>query len=90
MTLAAFLAVAGLLTLGAVSPGPAVLMSARTGVSEGLRTGFFLSLGIGAGAEMQRPMAIAILGGLTTSTLLTLVVIPAIYVMVTRDGRVTR
>lgn len=49
-----------------------------------------LAFGIGAGAEMQRPMAIAILGGLTTSTLLTLVVIPAIYVMVTRDGRVTR
>jgi HAE1 family hydrophobic/amphiphilic exporter-1 len=49
-----------------------------------------LAFGIGAGAEMQWPMAIAILGGLTTSTLLTLVVIPAIYVLVTRDGRVTR
>ncbi len=39
MTLAAFLAAAGLHVLAAVSPGPAVLMSARTGVTEGLRTG---------------------------------------------------
>ncbi len=50
MTPAAFLAVAALLTMGAVSPGPAVLMSARTGVTEGLRTGFFLAMGIGLGA----------------------------------------
>lgn len=50
MTPAAFLAVATLLTLGAVSPGPAVLMSARTGVTEGMRTGFFLAMGIGLGA----------------------------------------
>ena len=50
MTPAAFLAVATLLTLGAISPGPAVLMSARTGVTEGMRTGFFLAMGIGLGA----------------------------------------
>ena len=49
MTLAAFLAVAFLHLMAAVSPGPAVLMSARTGVTEGLRTGFFLALGIGIG-----------------------------------------
>ncbi len=59
MTLAAFLAVAGLLTMGAVSPGPAVLMAARTGVSEGLRTGFFLSLGIGAGAVIWAVLALS-------------------------------
>lgn len=59
MTLAAFLAVAGLLTMGAVSPGPAVLMSARTGVTEGLRTGFFLSLGIGAGAVFWATLALS-------------------------------
>jgi threonine/homoserine/homoserine lactone efflux protein len=59
MTLTAFLAVAGLLTMGAVSPGPAVLMSARTGVSEGLRTGFFLSLGIGAGAVFWAVLALS-------------------------------
>jgi threonine/homoserine/homoserine lactone efflux protein len=59
MTLTAFLAVAGLLTMGAVSPGPAVLMSARTGVSEGMRTGFFLSLGIGAGAVFWAVLALS-------------------------------
>lgn len=49
MTLAAFLAVAFLHLMAAISPGPAVLMSARTGVTEGLRTGFFLACGIGIG-----------------------------------------
>ncbi|MGL4319885.1 MAG: LysE family translocator [Paracoccaceae bacterium] len=49
MTLAAFLAVSLLHLMAAVSPGPAVLMSARTGVTEGLRTGFFLAVGIGIG-----------------------------------------
>ncbi|RUS60053.1 LysE family translocator [Pseudorhodobacter sp. E13] len=50
MTLAAFLAVAFLHLMAAISPGPAVLMAARTGVTEGLRTGTFLAFGIGAGA----------------------------------------
>lgn len=50
MTLAAFLAVAVLHLMAAISPGPAVLMAARTGVTEGMRTGAFLAMGIGAGA----------------------------------------
>ena len=50
MSLAAFLAVALMSLFAAVSPGPAVLMAARTGVTEGMRTGAFLALGIGAGA----------------------------------------
>ena len=58
MTLAAFIAVATLLTMGAVSPGPAVLMSARTGVTEGLRTGFFLAIGIGLGAVFWSVLAL--------------------------------
>ncbi|MES1256894.1 MAG: CusA/CzcA family heavy metal efflux RND transporter [Acidobacteriota bacterium] len=33
----------------------------------------------GPGAEVQRPLAIVVIGGLITSTLLTLVVVPAIY-----------
>ncbi|MDB5665434.1 LysE family transporter, partial [Cypionkella sp.] len=49
MTLSAFIAVALLHLMAAISPGPAVLMSARTGVTEGLRTGFFLAMGIGIG-----------------------------------------
>jgi threonine/homoserine/homoserine lactone efflux protein len=59
MTLADFLAVAALLTMGAVSPGPAVLMSARTGVTEGLRTGFFLATGIGLGAVFWAVLALS-------------------------------
>jgi threonine/homoserine/homoserine lactone efflux protein len=50
MTLTAFLAVAFLHLMAAISPGPAVLMAARTGVTEGLRTGTFLAFGIGLGA----------------------------------------
>lgn len=50
MTLAAFLAFAGLTLFAAVSPGPAVLMSARTGLTEGFRTGALMALGIAAGA----------------------------------------
>ena len=37
------------------------------------------AIGIGTGAEARRPMAIAILGGMITSTFLTLYVVPAIY-----------
>jgi multidrug efflux pump subunit AcrB len=36
-----------------------------------------LALGIGAGAELQRPLAIAVIGGLLTSTLATLGLLPA-------------
>ncbi len=50
MTVAAFLAFALLSLLAAVSPGPAVLMAARTGLTEGFRTGTALATGIGAGA----------------------------------------
>lgn len=50
MTPAAFSVFVGLVVFAAVSPGPAVLMSARTGLTEGMRTGFMLAMGIGAGA----------------------------------------
>ena len=50
MTLAAFLTFAGLVIFAAISPGPAVLMSARTGLTEGFRTGVMLALGIASGA----------------------------------------
>jgi hydrophobic/amphiphilic exporter-1 (mainly G- bacteria), HAE1 family len=36
-------------------------------------------LGLGEGSETRRPMAIAIFGGMLTSTVLTLLVIPAVY-----------
>ncbi|HPS96044.1 MAG TPA: efflux RND transporter permease subunit, partial [Bacteroidales bacterium] len=38
-----------------------------------------MAMGIGAGSEIWQPMGIAIIGGLTLSTLLTLIVIPTIY-----------
>jgi CzcA family heavy metal efflux pump len=37
---------------------------------------FPLALGLGAGAELQRPLAVAVLGGLTLSTLVTLLLLP--------------
>ncbi len=38
-----------------------------------------IALGIGAGSEVRSPMAVAVVGGLITSTLLTLVVIPVVF-----------
>jgi multidrug efflux pump subunit AcrB len=38
-----------------------------------------LALGIGSGAELQRPLAIAVIGGLTVSMFITLVVMPVFY-----------
>jgi cobalt-zinc-cadmium resistance protein CzcA len=38
-----------------------------------------MALATGAGAEVQRPLATVVIGGLVTSTLLTLLVIPAVY-----------
>lgn len=38
-----------------------------------------IAMGIGAGSEARAPMAISVIGGLITSTLLTLVVIPVVF-----------
>ena len=38
------------------------------------------ALGLGSGAEIRRPMGIAVIGGLVLSTILSLVVVPAFYV----------
>jgi len=38
-----------------------------------------LALGIGAGAELQRPLALAVIGGLALSTLITVYLIPSLY-----------
>jgi len=46
-----------------------------------------LAVGVGAGSEMERPLAIAVIGGLSTSTLFTLVLIPALYAAVVRERR---
>jgi cobalt-zinc-cadmium resistance protein CzcA len=38
-----------------------------------------MALGSGAGAEVQRPLATVVIGGLITSTLLTLLILPTLY-----------
>jgi cobalt-zinc-cadmium resistance protein CzcA len=38
-----------------------------------------MAFSAGAGAEVQRPLATVVIGGLITSTLLTLFVVPSIY-----------
>jgi heavy metal efflux system protein len=45
-----------------------------------------MALATGAGAEVQRPLATVVIGGIISSTLLTLVVLPALYRMVHREG----
>ncbi|QDY69238.1 LysE family translocator [Qingshengfaniella alkalisoli] len=50
MPLFEFFSVALLSLMAAISPGPAVLMSAKTGLTEGFRTGASLACGIGTGA----------------------------------------
>ena len=40
-----------------------------------------IALGIGEGAELRQSMGVVLIGGLTTSTLLTLVVVPLIYLL---------
>lgn len=55
----------------------AVLMTALT---DGI--GFLpMALSLGAGAEVQRPLATVVIGGLITATLLTLFVLPSVYSM---------
>ena len=41
-----------------------------------------MALNVGLGAEVQRPLATVVIGGIISSTLLTLVVLPALYRMV--------
>jgi len=48
-----------------------------------------MALSHGAGAEIQRPLATVVIGGVVTSTLLTLIVLPTVYEMIeARAGRV--
>jgi hydrophobe/amphiphile efflux-1 (HAE1) family protein len=45
------------------------------------------ALGIGSGSEIRMPMAIAVIGGLVLSTALSLIVVPAFYVVADKLGK---
>ena len=42
----------------------------------------------GEGSELRAPLAVTVIGGLTTSTLLTLVLVPVVYTLVVREKKV--
>jgi len=46
-----------------------------------------MAISMGAGAEVQRPLATVVIGGLLTSTLLTLIVLPVLYAMFFNTAR---
>jgi cobalt-zinc-cadmium resistance protein CzcA len=43
-----------------------------------------MAVNVGAGSEVQRPLATVVIGGIITSTILTLLVLPALYLLVNR------
>ncbi len=69
----------------------AVLQGAATRLRTVLMTALLAMLGLlpmalshGIGSETQRPLAIVIIGGLVSATLLTLVVLPTLYLVIER------
>ncbi len=49
-----------------------------------------MAMGIGRGADLRAPLAIAVIGGLSVATLLTLIVVPVVYAVVERaKNRIT-
>ncbi len=72
----------------------AVLEAARNRVRPVLMTALVAALGFvpmmladGPGAEVQRPLATVVVGGLLTSTILTLIILPTLYPVFARLGR---
>lgn len=45
-----------------------------------------MAVNIGPGAEVQRPLATVVIGGILSSTLLTLIVLPALYRSLHREA----
>jgi len=46
-----------------------------------------MAISTGAGAEVQKPLATVVIGGLITATLLTLIVLPLLYIIFTKKSR---
>lgn len=76
---------------------PAIREGALTRLRPVLMTALVASLGfipmafnVGAGAEVQRPLATVVIGGIISSTILTLLVLPVLYRMVHRDAEQER
>ncbi len=74
-----------------MEPGDAAVAAARARARPVLMTALVAALGFvpmmlatGIGAEVQRPLATVVVGGLVTSTILTLIVLPALYPWVPR------
>jgi cobalt-zinc-cadmium resistance protein CzcA len=74
-----------------LNPREAVLQGATTRLRTVLMTALLAMLGLlpmalshGIGSETQRPLAIVIIGGLVTATLLTLLLLPTLYLLVER------
>jgi heavy metal efflux system protein len=75
----------------------AVIDGALTRLRPALMTALVASLGflpvalnVGTGAEVQRPLATVLIGGIASSTLLTLLVLPALYRLLHRDDTTLR
>jgi len=71
----------------------AILKGAEERISPVLMTALTTGLGMlplaladGSGAELQKPLAIVISGGMVTATMLTLLVLPMLYYMVESNG----
>lgn len=78
-------------------PDEAASDGARSRLRPVLMTALVASIGFipvamseGTGAEVQRPLATVVIGGLVTSTLLTLLVLPTLYAWIERRGAVRR
>ena len=49
-----------------------------------------MALNVGAGSEVQRPLATVVIGGIVSSTILTLLVLPALYRWLHQQGELSR
>src|SRR3989441_4611100 len=72
-------------------PFEAVLQGATTRLRPVLMTALLAMLGLlpmalshGIGSETQRPLAVVVIGGLCSATLLTLLILPVVYLSVAR------